>query len=55
MFNCILCNSNNFEIKNSTIRNDNLKIYKILKCLKCNHIQLYPNNYNSTIYYNNDT
>ena len=27
-FKCILCNMNDFEIKNSTIRNDILKIYK---------------------------
>jgi len=55
MFNCILCNSNNFEIKNPMIRNDKLNIYKIYKCLNCMHIQLFPNNYDPIIYYNNDT
>jgi len=53
-FKCILCNFNQFEIKNSTIRNDILKIYKIYKCLTCNHVQLYPNNYDIKEYYDND-
>lgn len=53
-FECILCNSNKFDIKNSTIRKDELKVYNILKCAQCNHIQLYPNNYDTKHYYDND-
>jgi 2-polyprenyl-3-methyl-5-hydroxy-6-metoxy-1,4-benzoquinol methylase len=54
-FVCILCKSNNYEIHNSTIRKDELNIYKILKCLHCKHVQLYPNNYDTKHYYDDDS
>jgi 2-polyprenyl-3-methyl-5-hydroxy-6-metoxy-1,4-benzoquinol methylase len=54
IFKCILCNSNNFTIKNNTIRKNISQIYKILECVDCNHIQLYPNNYDVKTYYDND-
>jgi len=53
-FVCILCKSNNYEIHNQTIRKDESNTYKILKCLQCTHIQLYPNNYDTKHYYDND-
>jgi 2-polyprenyl-3-methyl-5-hydroxy-6-metoxy-1,4-benzoquinol methylase len=55
MFECILCNSPEFEIKNNTIRNNIDNLYKIYKCLNCSHIQLYPNNYDYQEYYDNDS
>ena len=54
-FNCILCHTKNYEIYNSTIRKDELNIYKILKCLHCKHIQLYPNSYDTKHYYDDDS
>jgi hypothetical protein len=55
MFTCILCKSLNFQIENHTIRNNFEDIYKILKCINCSHIQLFPNDYDTNEYYNNDT
>jgi len=54
-FKCILCSSNRYIIKNNTIRKNKLNIYKILECVECNHIQLYPNIYNTKTYYDNDS
>jgi len=55
MFTCILCKSLNFQIENHTIRNNFEDMYKILKCVSCSHIQLFPNDYDTNEYYNNDT
>ena len=37
---CLLCNYNKFEIISSKIRDS--KNHKIIKCKKCNHIQIFP-------------
>jgi 2-polyprenyl-3-methyl-5-hydroxy-6-metoxy-1,4-benzoquinol methylase len=53
-FKCILCNSSSHILKNKNIRKDELNIYRVLQCLECNHIQLYPNTYDTKEYYDND-
>ena len=52
---CILCNKPDFDIYNNTIRNFNTYNYRVIQCKSCNHIQLFPNNYDVKHYYDDDS
>jgi 2-polyprenyl-3-methyl-5-hydroxy-6-metoxy-1,4-benzoquinol methylase len=52
---CILCQSHDFDIHNNYVRKFANDIYRIIKCKSCNHIQLFPNNYDVKHYYDDDS
>jgi hypothetical protein len=52
---CILCKNNDFDLYNNDVRNFSKDIYRIIQCKSCNHIQLYPNNYDVKHYYDDDS
>jgi 2-polyprenyl-3-methyl-5-hydroxy-6-metoxy-1,4-benzoquinol methylase len=52
---CIICNAVDFDIQNNIIRKYDKDIYRVIKCRSCNHIQLFPNNYDVRDYYDEDS
>jgi SAM-dependent methyltransferase len=53
--NCILCGKTEFDVYNNVIRKYDKDIYRVIKCHSCNHIQLFPNNYDVKHYYDDDS
>jgi len=51
---CILCGKTQFDIYQNCIRKYKTEIYRIIQCKSCNHIQLFPNNYDVKHYYDDD-
>lgn len=52
---CIICKKNGLDLYNNVIRKHETDIYRVIKCDSCNHIQLFPNNYDVKHYYDDDS